>query len=798
MRDSSSRIVGTIAVSRDITAVHKAENAYRESEERFRQIAENMELGLWLRDPHEKEVLYANRGFREIWGNRDAAGRIDLIHSDNRDQQVSRTLERSEGHEVEPETTFRIVREDGDVRWIECWTFPIRNEHGDIYRYAGTVDDITDRKNAELSTATLARENEVLAEIGQIITASLDIKEVYEPFVEQVLKLIPAEKVDIVSVDLGAGTLTVEHAFGVGVDAPSAQVGFTRGLEGSIAEQIIRRGSGIRSVAIDVSERIDESSPFFATHKLGLRSNISTPLISKGEVIGMLAFMSRSANAFTEGHLSIAERVGAQIASAIANAREYGIRVKAELALKESEEQFQQIADNVTTGLWLQDEGQAEVRYANPEFRRIWGTRDLAARLALLHPDDRERAEARTQERLSNQEVEAHSEYRIVSEDGDVHWLSAFAFPIKDNNGDIFRYAGTIDDVTGRKLAEAAVRKAEEKYRTIVENSDDPIIVIQDGKVVYRNESDIRLVGKLASESVEQRFIDFIAPEDRERVRTYYQARLRDEPAPDRYEVTRLVDDGRRMRVEVKPRIIEFDGRPATLVIQRDVTARVKAEGELRLLRRRLATAQEEERRHISQELHDEIGQELTGLKYLLASTKNTSRIQAETTLAEAIENVDRLLDEVRDLSLSLRPSMLDDLGLLPALVWLVGNNFAHSGLHVDFNHSGIGGRFDPAIEIAAYRVVQEGLTNIQRHAKTTEARLSVVASEDTVHVTVEDKGSGFESDDPLRTESTGLPGMRERVELLDGTLQITSSPGAGTTILAELPQKTAAGDGRN
>ena len=218
IRDSSSRIVGTVSVSRDITEIHRADSAYRESEERFRQIAENMETGLWLRDPGKEEVLYANQAFRNIWEMRDSGGRIDLIHPDDRGQIVSRTREQIEGHEVEPETAFRIVREDGEIRWIECRTFPIRNEQGNVYRYAGTVNDVTDRRQMERAAARLARENDILAEIGQTITSSLNIDEVYERFAERVQDLIPSDRTDIVTINLNRGEMRYEYIHGIDVD----------------------------------------------------------------------------------------------------------------------------------------------------------------------------------------------------------------------------------------------------------------------------------------------------------------------------------------------------------------------------------------------------------------------------------------------------------------------------------------------------------------------------------------------------------------------------------------------------
>ena len=342
-------------------------------------------------------------------------------------------------------------------------------------------------------------------------------------------------------------------------------------------------------------------------------------------------------------------------------------------------------------------------------------------------------------------------------------------------------------DISERKLAEQALSEAEEKYRSIVENADDAIIVVQDRRVVYRNRADVELLGQTVSETTERSFLDFVAPEDRERVAGYYEARQRGEQAPNEYEVTRLVRDGQRMPVEVKPRRIEFNGRPATMVMMRDITRRREAESRIRSLRRQLLRVQEEERRSIAHELHDEIGQELTALKYLLENTMKSARTTAEVTLAGAVEHVVQLMDRVRDLSLNLRPTVLDDLGLLPALLWLVDRQTGH-GIFVTFEHSGIGSRFDLETEIAVYRVVQEALTNVARHAQTTDVKLAVRSERGAIEVNIEDNGVGFDPDAVSSFVSTGLAGMRERVELLGGDFDVVATPGEGTTIAARLP----------
>lgn len=210
----------------------------------------------------------------------------------------------------------------------------------------------------------------------------------------------------------------------------------------------------------------------------------------------------------------------------------------------------------------------------------------------------------------------------------------------------------------------------------------------------------------------------------------------------------------------------------------------------LQALSNRLVEAQELERRRIARELHDEIGQLLTGLKLTLEMGRQLPPEQARENLVEADHVLEELLAKVRDLSLDLRPAMLDDLGLLPTLLWHCERFASQTGIQVAFEHSSIEGRrFGAELETAAYRIVQEGLTNVARHANVLRASVDISALSDRLQILVEDQGAGFDMDAVLEASSSaGLTGMRERAVALGGRLRIESNPGAGTLLIAELP----------
>jgi signal transduction histidine kinase len=212
------------------------------------------------------------------------------------------------------------------------------------------------------------------------------------------------------------------------------------------------------------------------------------------------------------------------------------------------------------------------------------------------------------------------------------------------------------------------------------------------------------------------------------------------------------------------------------------------AHDRLALVSRQLVEAQESERRAVARELHDETGQLLTALAlHLDLAANEDAGGRRVATIRAARELVGDLIRRVRRISLDLRPVMLDDLGLLPALLWLIDRYTGHTSVRVDLVHAGLDRRFPAAVETAAFRIVQEGLTNVARHAGVGSAAVSVSAGSGNVSIEVTDRGGGF---DPLSVPTgttVGLSGMQERATLLGGRFEVESGPG-GTTLVVELP----------
>jgi len=213
--------------------------------------------------------------------------------------------------------------------------------------------------------------------------------------------------------------------------------------------------------------------------------------------------------------------------------------------------------------------------------------------------------------------------------------------------------------------------------------------------------------------------------------------------------------------------------------------------------------AQESERRRISRELHDEVGQALTAIKFNLdmidkGLPQEASALRGRLGEAKSLSN--QTLMAMRQLSMDLRPTMLDDLGLIPTLRWYIQNFSSRLNIYSDFKAIGFEEKLPPQIETAFYRIVQEALNNISKHAEASQVEISLEQRDSTIYASIIDNGRGFDLDKVLHPESPGrgfgIIGMQERVSLLGGKIDIQSSPGCGTRIHIKVPYPKGADEG--
>jgi len=222
-----------------------------------------------------------------------------------------------------------------------------------------------------------------------------------------------------------------------------------------------------------------------------------------------------------------------------------------------------------------------------------------------------------------------------------------------------------------------------------------------------------------------------------------------------------------------------------------------RAQERLRQLSHRLLQAQETERRHVARDLHDEIGQALTALKMNLREVQSlTEPTQTANMIVDSVQIADQLIQHIRNLALDLRPSLLDELGLVSAVQWYVSRQAERAGWTVDYAIQEFEHRPSPEIEITCFRVLQEALTNSTRHAKATHLRVALSQHDNVTELLVQDNGVGFDVEEGRARarsgNSIGLLGMEERVLLAGGSIEVQSRPHDGTTVIIRFPMVSA------
>ncbi len=360
------------------------------------------------------------------------------------------------------------------------------------------------------------------------------------------------------------------------------------------------------------------------------------------------------------------------------------------------------------------------------------------------------------------------------------------------------------------KKTEAALRKSMEQYKTLVETMNEGLGVTDENCLnIFVNENLCAMLGYAKDDIIGRPLAHFLDDANKKIYEEQILKRKAGVSAP--YELVLTKKDGQKVQAIVSPKPIFDDNGDykGSIAVLTDITGRKRAEEEikrlneeleqkviertirLQVLSKRLLEVQEAERRYIARELHDEIGQSLTGVKLALESLMHLPADNIRAGIQEVQKSVIDLLANVRNISLDLRPSMLDDLGLLPALLWHFKRYTSQTNIQVEFKQSGLDMRFRPEVETVTYRVIQEALTNAARYAGVDEVGVMIVADENMIMIYIEDKGNGFDPETvEINRETAGIEGMRERLSLLGGHLTIESSPGAGTRLTAEIPLK--------
>lgn len=348
------------------------------------------------------------------------------------------------------------------------------------------------------------------------------------------------------------------------------------------------------------------------------------------------------------------------------------------------------------------------------------------------------------------------------------------------------------------------------RYRMLFESSPLPMWVVDAETLRFLavNDATVRLYGYSRDEFLAMTVHDVRPPAERGMPRQFLE---REVGAVYRGTFRHLRKNGEPLDIDGVEHLVSWRGHPARLVVLNDITGRLRTQEalervnrelelsheRLRALSRRLLEVQEEERGRLARDLHDDIGQALTALKIQLGSlAASLERTAIDGTvhgrIAECVETTQHTLERVRQLSLSLRPSQLDDLGLAAAVRSHLDRQARLAGLAAHFDHAGAPAALAADVETACFRVAQEAITNVLRHARARNLWVRLSEMDGNVALSVRDDGGGFDLDAARRKASSGaslgLVGMEERIALVGGTLEIHSAPGEGTALVATFP----------
>jgi PAS domain S-box-containing protein len=742
-RDATGRAVRMFGIMHDITERKRAEEALRRERDRTQQYLDIAGVMLVAIDT-QGQVILANRKTSEVLGyeEQEVLGKNwfgNFVPRRIREGllPVSHMLLSGDVKGVEYHEN-PILTKAGEERLILWHNTAIRDEAGHIVGHLSSGEDITERKRAEEALRKRNEELGALNTVAAAVSRSLDLQEILNQALDKVLEVTGMETGSIYLLNQQAEEFVLATYRGASKEFADTVRTFRMGesLVGRVGQ------SGEPIVADDLTG--DSRVTTTLVSKERIRSFAAIPMKSREKVQGLMNIASHQVHPFSPEEVRLYTAIANQIGVAIENARLYEETRQAEEALRHS---LEQTARGERLLLALSQAAQDVQRAHTPE--EVYGViGDQITKLGYKATVFR------------------------LTDDGSHLAVAHMTFGAK-----AVRAAEKLTGLTARDYC-FPVTSGSHYQRIMAEGQavlDDPAA----GPIADALPRALRpLAGRLAAVlGVEQTI--------------YAPLRAGDQA------FGLLAVIGPDLSEADVPAITAFANQAAIALENARLAEQLRTRSaNLEELSAQLFRAQEEERRRLSLELHDELGQALTGIGFDLAAIEKEWPPEVAPEARERLASASALLadvdERVSDLALDLRPQMLDDLGLLPTLRWYVNRYTGRTGIAVELEAVAFEGRMTPEVTTAIYRVVQEALTNVAKHAAASRVTVRLECKAATVMAVVQDNGRGFEVEGltgaPSRERGAGLLGMRERVTLLGGTCDIESRPGQGTRLTLEIP----------
>lgn len=466
---------------------------------------------------------------------------------------------------------------------------------------------------------------------------------------------------------------------------------------------------------------------------------------------------------------------------------------QAEQALRTAEAKYRSLVESMPAVVYIdQLDAESSNLYISPQVEALLGyplqdwSDDPEFWITILHPDDRDRVLTD----LATAGERYLDEYRLIASDGRVVWIHDEAVELRDGDGQSVCRQGMWIEVTERKEAERALQHSEEKFRAFVETTREWIWAVdRDGLQLYSNPAVAEILGYRPEQLIGKRAVDFMHEDDRQKILQQFPDWVeRGEGWSGMVLRWKHRDGSQRYLESSSVPILDEQG---TLVgyrgADRDVTDRVLAEQERHRLLSQLMREQEQERRDLAADIHDDQIQKMTAVGLRLQALRNGTREPAQVeALTRTQETVTDAIARLRRLVFDLHPRSLDSEGLAAALRVHLEEIEQETDIDCSFgNH--LVTEPNSEVRLIAYRVAKEALTNVRKHSEATKLWLILAEQDNDLCVRVRDNGRGI-GDEQKMPEHLGFSSMRERVRLAGGRLRLSGRPGGGSLVEFELP----------